>query len=320
MKILIGYDGSECSQAALRDLRRAGLPPAAEALVISVGETFLPPPPPSSYEIVDSALSRRVASAQAQAEAQASKILEEAHEQASVAVERLRADFPSWEMSAEAAAGNPAWALVQRAEEWGAELVVVGSQGRTALGRILLGSVSSKVANEARCSVRVARCPVEREGTAARILVGFDGSDHSRLTVRTVGRRSWAPGTEARLVWVRSPRSSGLLHAPSAADSATSPFEEAETARAAERAAEDLRAAAGLRVSIAAPEGDPKSVLISEAKEFDAGCIYVGSRGFNSRVERWVLGSVSASLVKNAHCSVEVVREGTLPAERVVDA
>ena len=45
MKILIGYDGSECADTALDDLTHAGLPPDAEAQILCVGEVWLPPPP-----------------------------------------------------------------------------------------------------------------------------------------------------------------------------------------------------------------------------------------------------------------------------------
>ena len=45
MKILVGYDGSECADAALDDLARAGLPPSAEVQILSVAEVWLPPPP-----------------------------------------------------------------------------------------------------------------------------------------------------------------------------------------------------------------------------------------------------------------------------------
>jgi len=55
MKILIGYDGSGCADAALDDLTHAGLPPAAETHILSVAEVWLPPPPPSSYEIIEQA-------------------------------------------------------------------------------------------------------------------------------------------------------------------------------------------------------------------------------------------------------------------------
>jgi hypothetical protein len=43
MKILIGYDGSTTADAALDDLKSAGLPDRAEAIVISVAEVWLPP-------------------------------------------------------------------------------------------------------------------------------------------------------------------------------------------------------------------------------------------------------------------------------------
>ena len=44
MKILIGYDGSECAEAALEDLQRAGLGAEAEALVMTVADVFVPVP------------------------------------------------------------------------------------------------------------------------------------------------------------------------------------------------------------------------------------------------------------------------------------
>jgi hypothetical protein len=44
MRILIGYDGSECADAALRDLQRAGLPTKGGAFVFTVADVFLPPP------------------------------------------------------------------------------------------------------------------------------------------------------------------------------------------------------------------------------------------------------------------------------------
>lgn len=53
MKLLIAYDGSRYADAALDDLTHAGLPTKGEAWIISVAEVWLPPPPPSSLEIVE---------------------------------------------------------------------------------------------------------------------------------------------------------------------------------------------------------------------------------------------------------------------------
>ena len=44
MKILIAYDGSDSSDAALEDLKSAGLPKTAETTVVSLADVFLPPP------------------------------------------------------------------------------------------------------------------------------------------------------------------------------------------------------------------------------------------------------------------------------------
>ena len=54
--------------------------------------------------------------------------------------------------------------------------------------------------------------------------------------------------------------------------------------------------------------GDPRRVLVEEAERSQADCVFVGSRGLSGSVERFMLGSVSAALVKNAPCTVEVVR------------
>src|SRR5687767_13671769 len=142
MRILIGYDGSASAEAALPELRRAGLPREAEALVVSVADVMMMSSP-SNYEVVDRALtSRRVASGIMQAQAQTARALKEAKEFAAKAADRVRSYFPDWEVNAETPAGTPSWELIKRADEWKADLIVVGSHGRSALGRLILGSVS----------------------------------------------------------------------------------------------------------------------------------------------------------------------------------
>ena len=44
MKILVGYDGSECAEAALQDLKHAGLAAEVDVLVMSLADVFVPPP------------------------------------------------------------------------------------------------------------------------------------------------------------------------------------------------------------------------------------------------------------------------------------
>ena len=55
--------------------------------------------------------------------------------------------------------GPPRTVILDEAESWGADLIVVGSHGYRAWERFLLGSVSHAVVSHAKCSVEVVRCP-----------------------------------------------------------------------------------------------------------------------------------------------------------------
>jgi nucleotide-binding universal stress UspA family protein len=53
--------------------------------------------------------------------------------------------------------GKPAAEILDAAQDVGADLIIVGSKGLTGIERMVLGSVSEKVAREAGCTVEVAR-------------------------------------------------------------------------------------------------------------------------------------------------------------------
>ncbi len=312
MRILIAYDGSSYADAAVDDLRRAGLPRDGEALVVSVGDVLVNPSS-SISEIAGTALtSRRATSAIALVQSQASKALEEAQVFATEASRRVQASLPGWEARAVALAGTPSQELIQKAERWKADLVIVGSQGRSALGRFFLGSVSKKVATGASCSVRVARRGFAKgDDSPPRIIIGVDGSPGAELAVREVGKRVWSEGTEVRIIAVDDGVSARIASTlPTAAAMINGCNEEAavKARTMLEWATEELRAI-GLNVSAEIKEGDPQRLLIDEAQRWEADCIFVGSRGFGSTLERYLAGSVSTGLVTGALCSVEVVRE-----------
>ena len=65
----------------------------------------------------------------------------------------------------------------------------------------------------------------------------------------------------------------------------------------------------GLSAEPIVQEGDPKHVLLREAERCGADSIFVGAKG-HSRLERFLLGSVSSAIAARAHCSVEVIRQG----------
>jgi nucleotide-binding universal stress UspA family protein len=63
----------------------------------------------------------------------------------------------AFDAQAEVRSGSPAPTIVAFAEEWQADLVIMGSHGRTGVARLLLGSVARSVLHHAGCSVLVVR-------------------------------------------------------------------------------------------------------------------------------------------------------------------
>jgi len=305
MKILIAYDGTECSDAAIADLRRAGLPAVAEVMVLSVAEisphtvavpyalpvassgVFLPDESPGDISI--------------------DKQLRESQAFAAQAAARLRADFPGWEINTQSWAAGAGPAIIREARAWGPDLIVVGSHGRLGIDRFLLGSVSERVLHHVTCPVRISRhrSPQSR---SIRILLGVDGSNNARAAVQAVATRNWPAGTEARAVGVIDSRVS-VAAATTLEGTIPTVFED-ECHCGMSRAVCDAAQVLEKRGLVATHEvitGHPADVLLAEAGKWDADCVFVGARGLNA-LERFLLGSVSTKVATHAHCSVEIVR------------
>jgi nucleotide-binding universal stress UspA family protein len=204
MKILIAYDGSQGADDALDDLPRAGLPPLAEALIVSVAEVFAPPIGPAEA-------AGMVPPAVHKAWAEAAQAIEAARVLALQASARVLALFPGWQVRAEASADSPAWGVIKQADTWHPDLIVVGSHGRSVLGRLVLGSGSQTIVTEARCSVRVARRHDRAGGTPVRLVIGVDGSPNAKAAVEAMAARMWPPGSAVYVVAVLDTRLSTAL-------------------------------------------------------------------------------------------------------------
>ena len=290
MKILLAYDGSACAQAALDDLRSAGLPAKADVKVVTVVETWLPPP--SSWALLEGA-SRASHELDALALAQGAAV-------------SLRSLFPGWELNAQEELGSPSSALLKIADDWQPDLLVVGSHGRSTAGRLFLGSVSQKLVHEAHCSVRVARGRVQEPGTPLRIVVGVDGSSGAEAAIAAVAHRHWPTKTEVQLVNATWTAPHLFTEASAAAAMTWFAEEHARIATIVQGAQEKLQAA-GLQVTTLSKQEDPKTLLCAEAERWGADCIFVGAKGVG-KLERLLLGSVSSAVAARAHCSVEVIR------------
>lgn len=311
MRILIAYDGSECADSALDDLIHAGLPTKGEALVMTVAEVWLPPPPPSSYEVVEMATAARTPFALERKYMAGSQAVMNADEMAAKAAVRFQANFPNWKVKHEAVWGSPTWELFSKAEEWKADLIVAGSHGRSALGRLFLGSISQWLLNEARCSVRVARGKLDEPDFPVRLLLALDGSRNANKALEQIASRNWPAKSEVRVVMVDQPLEMTYVGgvAPPLRHSVEkfNKKEHQKSQRFVDAAAKKLKAA-GLRATGQVIDGDPKRMLVKIAEEWRADCIFLGATGLSNRFERFLLGSTAGAVAARAHCSVEIVR------------
>ena len=300
--ILIAYDGSECSEAIIDELHRAGLPSQVEAHVVSVAEVWTAPADPAASAVLPA-----MVPADPSAQIAVTLAKQYASALAGQGAARLRAAFPQWRVEFMGSVGSPASAIVKQAREVSADVIFIGSHSRSAIGRFFLGSVSQKVAAEAKCSVRICR-PRAAPGAALRLLVAVDGSPPSQAAVGAVAGRAWPAGTVVAAVAVIEP-------ALRAVEGSGEPSAEWLCQRdrmlvwleAVNTAAHRQLELAGLVPESHVLEGEPKPRLLEWAESWNADCLFIGASGLQHPATE-TLGTVASALAVRAHCSVEIVR------------
>lgn len=214
------------------------------------------------------------------------------------AVEQFATEYPHLELYPKIARGHPAGELVRRSAE--AQLVVVGSRGRSAFAQALLGSVSAKVATHAHCPVVVVR----DHGCSGPVIVGLDNSPHSRDALQFAFEAAAARGTElvALQVWQYTE------YAPVVAplDSEWVPLKEDAERGLAEQLAGWRETYPNVDVRRVAQRGHPVAELTHASRE--AQLLVVGHRGLGG-FTGLLLGSVAAGVLHHAPCPVAVVRD-----------
>ena len=146
LRVLVATDGSPCSDRAVQSIAMRPWPPGTQIEVVSVAHARVP-------DVPDLLLMMEAAHIDA---------LKADQLQAPVRVQRAAKCLSAGSTLAVTSAvldGNPAEALLEEAERWNADLIVVGSHGYGPVKRRVLGSVSQAVALHAPCSVEIVRCP-----------------------------------------------------------------------------------------------------------------------------------------------------------------
>ncbi|MGZ4626384.1 MAG: universal stress protein, partial [Kineosporiaceae bacterium] len=218
-----------------------------------------------------------------------------------------RAVSPDLHVEVVARIGAPAGVLVEVAQE--AELLVLGTRGRSPLADAALGSVVETVTAHAHCPVVVVGCMVKGHPALRNpVIVGVDGSDGASRAVDVAGRiarragaalevlSAWTPGT----AWPYDPFSA-------ATEFQLRPWGRTAASEAVASAVTRARSAfPDVDIHACVARGRPADVLIERGAR--AGLLVVGSRG-RGPLTTLALGSVSHAVVRSrsATCATCVV-------------
>jgi nucleotide-binding universal stress UspA family protein len=243
--------------------------------------------------------------------------------------ERLLDDLRRWvrdgsasevPLEAEIGEGDPAGVIVGRAQAAAADLLVLGTHGRTGFQHLLLGSVTEKVLRTAACPVLTVprRAPEGAEAEVlpfARILCPVDFSESSLRALQYAA--SLAEQVKARLTALHVPvyemEPTPEMHDSVIAEGrlTMSAFRRAVEERARqglEEAVRDVLPAVAAVDMILVP-GTPWKVILRVADEQRADVIVMGVHGRGAVSQRFV-GSTTNHVVRQAVCPVLTLRSG----------
>lgn len=145
MKLLLAVDDSDYSSAAVQQVARMSWPAGTSVLLLAAVRSDV-------YLLRDFLIS---------AVKEIEQLLREEAERAEQRLRQLAPELQATGLSVttRVTRGDPRLVIVDTAEEEKCDFVIVGSQGRSGLKRLLLGSVASHVVTHAPCSVLVVKRP-----------------------------------------------------------------------------------------------------------------------------------------------------------------
>ena len=292
MRVLIAFDGSAGAAQAVALGEGIDWPAGSMIRVVSVME-------PTTLQLLPWAMGAAAAPVLGQ------DVIASIEAEQSTVVGRLSA--PDRVVDSVLLRDRPASGLVDQAQSFSADLVIVGSRGHGTIASLLLGSVSAEVVDHAPCPVLVARRP-----TLERVVFATDGSATAAAAEDVLARWPIFASVSIRVVSVADvvrPWTTGI--APTMYKQALNAYAkdvaEAEAAHLAiARESVKRLAEAGRSADAEIRKGDAAAEIIAVARESGANLVVVGSRG-QTGLTGIVLGSVARNILLGSDASVLVI-------------
>lgn len=208
------------------------------------------------------------------------------------------------------AMGRPDAEIVRVAEEIGAGLVVVGSRGLGLIRRAVMGGVSTSVVRHAHSPVLVVRGDQhETDDLSGRVLLAIDGSEEANSAAQAAVEISNATGSELHLIFALQTEERAPYSHPLMGERWEASLDQAKhkAREFVDEQARRIEEKGGKVKDVHLAFGKPDEEIVKLGEELEAGMIVMGSRGLGG-VRRALMGGVSDSVVRHAHCPVLVVR------------
>jgi nucleotide-binding universal stress UspA family protein len=152
-----------------------------------------------------------------------------------------------------------------------------------------------------------------------KIILAIDGSTFSDAAIEEVARRPWPTGSEVKVLTVTVTPAMPAIHpwyVPPTyyVDVEKALHENAEAPIQGAMLKLKTNESRSLKVTSEIIQGSPREVILDEAARWGADLIVMGSHGYGDW-SRFLLGSVSQSVVTHAKCSVEIVKRSEMVVE-----
>jgi nucleotide-binding universal stress UspA family protein len=284
MRVLLASDGSSDAMQAAQWLAASGVPTGASILVLSVvtppGVPLLPTP-----------------------------VAESLREEGRSVAEQTRAAIGvnGTNVAVRVAEGDARDEIMRVAEDWDADLVVMGSRGLGRVQGFLLGTVSLAVARHCTRPVLVVKGRTRALGSA---IVALDGSEDALNALRLFARWPKLADLAVHLVGVIEPlpfprTAPKMIQAELQAAASAAEGERREALKQAFAEARPLLPSGKITETLTS--GDPAGQLLRIADENAVDLIVLGARGLGA-AHRLLLGSVSEAVLHDAQCAVLIAK------------
>lgn len=194
--------------------------------------------------------------------------------------------------------------ILECVKNYGCDLVIMGTHGRRAVSRMLMGSVAERVVRLSPVPVITTRQGVEERFPPAKILVGFDSSEDSVEALRHAGDWARLLGSELIVLHVVEP----VVYPDFYAYPTRKEYDEKVVRRshqALEQAA--VEHAPGVEVETHVVQGHAAKCIVDFAEMHGCDLVVLATHGL-SGVAHALLGSVAERVVRTADVPVMTVR------------